>query len=146
MASTSVLIWWGNVSCIELNSDLLGYTIHYSSKGEGDDWNTINMVGSINTYNITGLTPYTNYSVKVAAMNTLGDLGPYSGTVTVQTLEDSKSVQTLVHFLINYISWQFTCKCSQTSVSTSLVPRRIPMPKNMGRSLGTRLSKCLETL
>ena len=77
------LIWWENVSCTELNSDLLGYTIHYSSDSEGDHWNTINMVESIKTYKITGLTPYTNYSINATAMNTLGDLGPYSGTVTV---------------------------------------------------------------
>ena len=99
MSSTSVLIWWGNISCTELNSDLLGYTIHYNSDGEGDDWNTIDVTGSTNTYNITGLTPYTNYSIQVAAMNMLGDLGPYSDTIIVQTLKDSKSMQTLVHFL-----------------------------------------------
>ena len=104
MSSTSVLIWWGNISCTELNSDLLSYTVHYNSDGDGDDWNTIDVAGSTNTYNITGLTPYTNYSIQVAAMNTLGDLGPYSVTIIVQTLEDSKSVQTLVHFLIHYIS------------------------------------------
>ena len=92
-------MWWGNISCTELNSDLLGYTIRYNSDGEGDDWNTIDVAGSTNTYNITGLTPYTNYSIQVAAMNMLGDLGPYSETIIVQTLEDSKSMQTLVHFL-----------------------------------------------
>ena len=85
MSSTSVLIWWGNISCTELNSDLLDNTIYYNSDGDGDDWNTIDVAGSTNTYNITELTPYTNYSIQVAAMNTLGDLGPYSATIIAAT-------------------------------------------------------------
>ena len=37
---------------------------------------------------LTGLTPYTNYSIKVAAVNEMGDVGPYSYPVTIQTPED----------------------------------------------------------
>ena len=37
---------------------------------------------------LTGLTPHTNYSIKVAVVNEMGDVGPYSYTVTIQTPED----------------------------------------------------------
>ena len=37
---------------------------------------------------LNGLTPYTNYSIKVAVVNEMGDVGPYSYPVTIQTSED----------------------------------------------------------
>ena len=87
---TSVLVQWRNISCVELNSAPAGYTIHYRSESGVGDWNTINTESSITTLNITGLSPYTNYSIKVAVVNTLRDMGPFSSPVSVQTLEDSK--------------------------------------------------------
>ena len=41
---------------------------------------------------LTGLTPYTNYSIKVAAVNEMGDVGPYSYPVTIQTPEDGINI------------------------------------------------------
>ena len=37
---------------------------------------------------LTGLIPYTNYSINVAVVNEMGDVGPYSYPVTIQTPED----------------------------------------------------------
>ena len=37
---------------------------------------------------LTGLTPFTNYSIRVAAVNEEGDIGIYSDTITEQTQED----------------------------------------------------------
>ena len=37
---------------------------------------------------LTGLTPHTNYSIKVVAVDEMGDVGPYSYPVTIQTPED----------------------------------------------------------
>ena len=39
---------------------------------------------------LIGLTPFTNCTIKVAAVNESGDVGPYSYPITVQTLEDGK--------------------------------------------------------
>ena len=41
------------------------------------------------THMLTGLTPFTNYSVQVAAVNA-GGTGPYSIALTVETLQDSE--------------------------------------------------------
>ena len=44
--------------------------------------------------NVTGLTPFTNYTVQVLAFNTMGDgsiqRGPMSDSVTAMTLEDGR--------------------------------------------------------
>ena len=41
-------------------------------------------------YNVTGLTPYTNYTVQVAAVNDVGP-GPYSEpALTVETLQEGE--------------------------------------------------------
>ena len=37
---------------------------------------------------LTGLMPYTNYTIKVIAVNDMGDVGPHSYPVTIQTPED----------------------------------------------------------
>jgi len=67
--STSVLVQWRTVSCVELNSDPAGYSVHYRSESGGGDWNTISTEASVTMLNITGLTPYANYSIKVAVVN-----------------------------------------------------------------------------
>ena len=37
---------------------------------------------------LIGLNPFTNYTIKVAAVNESGDVGPYSYPITVETNED----------------------------------------------------------
>ena len=39
---------------------------------------------------LTGLTPYTTYSIQVAEVNMQGDVGPYSDHIVAQTAEASK--------------------------------------------------------
>ena len=39
---------------------------------------------------LTGLTPFTIYSIRVAAVNEEGDIGVYSDPITEQTGEDSE--------------------------------------------------------
>ena len=50
----------------------------------------MNIAGEENReYNLTGLTPFTNYSLQVAAVNDRGT-GPYSTPLTVETLQDGE--------------------------------------------------------
>ena len=39
---------------------------------------------------LTGLTPYTAYSIQVAEVSMQGDVGPYSDIIVAQTAEASK--------------------------------------------------------
>ena len=41
---------------------------------------------------LIGLNPFTNYTIKVAAVNESGDVGPYSYPITVQTHEDGNVI------------------------------------------------------
>ena len=45
---------------------------------------------------LTGLTPYTIYSIQVALVNAQGDVGPYSTPVAADTEEASKYTHNLL--------------------------------------------------
>ena len=48
---------------------------------------------------LTGLTPFTSYSVQVAAVND-GGIGPYSNPLTVKTLHNSKLINVNIMAII----------------------------------------------
>ena len=41
---------------------------------------------------MTGLTPFTNYSIRAAPVNVQSQVGSYSGPVVTQTQEDSETI------------------------------------------------------
>ena len=85
--SRSLSVVWGTVPCPHQGGPITGYRLHYSS---GSDSYTVNITGEeIRQYKLTGLTPFTNYSLQVAAVNDRGT-GPYSSTLTVETLQDGE--------------------------------------------------------
>ena len=87
----SMIISWGEVPCLGQNGPITGYLLYYSSTTSSD---TINITGRDNRqYNLTTLTPYTNYTVTVTAYNDDG-IGPPSSEVLQQTEEFRKSVST----------------------------------------------------
>ena len=83
--SRSLTVQWGTVPCPEQRGPITGYRLRYSNgtsivdtTGEGSRQHVL-----------TGLTPFTSYSVQVAAVNA-GGTGPYSTALTVETLQDSE--------------------------------------------------------
>ena len=66
-----------------------GYTIMWKHKGHSQN-RTIN--GSATSSVIAGLRKFTNYTVKVAAYNSIG-LGPYTDVKSVLTEPDGELVQ-----------------------------------------------------
>ena len=86
-----MIISWDEVPCLGQNGPITGYLLYYSSTTSSD---TINIAGRDNRqYNLTTLTPYTNYTVTVTAYNDDG-IGPSSSEVLQQTEEFRKSVST----------------------------------------------------
>ena len=76
---------WGMVPCPEQRGPITGYRLRYGTS-------IMNIDGNEQTdrqHVLTGLTPFTSYSVQVAAVNT-GGTGPYSTALTVKTLQDSE--------------------------------------------------------
>ena len=96
-SSTVISVQWDHLRACGPVSHLsvkfsVKYTAVFSAASE-----VINQPGEINVSSteamLTGLTPYTNYSITVAVVNEMGNVGPYSYPTTNQTLEDGKLCQ-----------------------------------------------------
>ena len=82
---TSLTVQWGTVPCPNQRGPITGYRLHYSN-----GTSIVNTTGEGSRQHVlTGLTPFTNYSVQVAAVNA-GGTGPYSTALSVETLQDSE--------------------------------------------------------
>ena len=87
VSSTSISVQWEHLRiCSNANDLPVTFRVQYT---------TVHNMGKVRELMatktkalLTGLTPHTNYSIKVVAMNVMGDVGPYSYPVTIQTSED----------------------------------------------------------
>ena len=79
-------IVWGTVLCPHQGGPITGYRLRYSN-----GTSIVNTTGEgSRQYVLTGLTPFTSYSVQVAAVND-GGTGPYSNpALAVETLQDGE--------------------------------------------------------
>jgi len=86
--SISVTIAWDAVSCTERNSIITGYVVRYTPPStSGNDRVMVAGTGDAGgMVTIDGLTPSTQYSIQVAAVNSDGDIGVLSTALSVQTL------------------------------------------------------------
>ena len=91
--STVISVQWDRLDpCRHVNGRIHIFRIQYTevasgvvqSKDEAGVWDVDNQVTSL-----TGLTPSTNYSIQVAAVNEEGDVGVYSDPLTRQTCKFS---------------------------------------------------------
>ena len=83
--SRSLTVQWGTVPCPDQRGPITGYRIRYSN-----GTSIVNTTGEGSRQHVlTGLIPFTSYSVQVAAVNA-GGTGPYSTALTVETLQDSE--------------------------------------------------------
>ena len=80
---------WNEVPCIGQNGPITGYLLYYANTTFND---TANITGGDNRqYILTGLTPYTNYTVTVRAYNDAG-IGQTSNETIQQTVESGKYI------------------------------------------------------
>ena len=97
---------WNKVHCIGQNGPITGYLLYYTNTTFNDN---VNITGGDNRqYILTGLTPYTNYTVTVRAYNDAG-IGPTSNETIQQTVESGK--YTLI----------FSIKCSLCDLVPGIV-------------------------
>ena len=78
--STAISLFWEEVNCTERNGAITGYSVQYSI-AEGMQYTTVNNTGYFTSTVIHGLITCTQYSIKVAAINSNG-VGPYSNNHT----------------------------------------------------------------
>ena len=80
VTSSSITVQWGPVDCIHRNGDITGYLVQY-----GEVEGTEALLRVVNSQvTITGLTPFTQYTVSVAAVNSAGT-GVYSDKLVQET-------------------------------------------------------------
>ena len=82
--SRSVNVSWSQIRCIERNGPITNYTVEIKEVGGA----LIPDVVVNRTFTASGLTPYTNYTFRVAGVNDNGT-GPFSNLTNVQTEEES---------------------------------------------------------
>ena len=92
----NVTIVWDAVNCIERNSIITGYVVRFTPPStSGND--SVMMAGTGDAggmVTIDGLTPSTQYSIQVAAVNSDGSVGVFSTALCMQTaLLDGKYLQ-----------------------------------------------------
>ncbi len=85
--STSFTITWTEISCLDRNGLITGYTIRYGHVNTS--LTTIDHTSTGRSRVISGLTPFTNYTVSVRGVNSAG-AGIYSAETVIRTGEVSK--------------------------------------------------------
>ena len=114
VTSSSITVQWGAVDCIHRNGDITGYRVQYGVQGNRST-QTKNVSGRVATQTIiSGLTPSTNYSIEVAAVNNVGT-GVYSNVIYQLTQGTSAQKSVRVHIFIS-LHLQFkppSCQFSQ---------------------------------
>ena len=81
VTSSSITVQWGLVRCIDRNGDITDYRLRAMTSEEDD---RIETVGDVREATISRLTPSTEYTVSVAAVNSQG-IGPYSVGIVQST-------------------------------------------------------------
>ena len=82
--SRSLTVVWGTVPCLDQRGPITGYKLRYNTI-------VVTIDGEESRQPVlAGLTPFTSYSVQVAAVNA-GGTGPFSyPALTVETLQDGE--------------------------------------------------------
>ena len=110
--STSFFVEWGIVSlCRAMNGLITSYSIRYTIQSNGIPQTTLQSDGLEIT--LTGLTPYTEYSIEVAAVNENDDVGVYSEPEVAIT--DEARMLTLLYQTSFHIISSFSLTSSWSS-------------------------------
>ena len=84
-----MIVSWGEVPCNGRNGPITGYYLTYTNITSNTSY-TVNITGGNNRmYTLTGLIPYTSYTVSIIPYN-YNEVRPISANVTQQTLESGK--------------------------------------------------------
>ena len=84
ITSRSISVSWTQIGCIERNGPITNYTVEFQEVGGA----LIPGVVVNRTFTASGLTPYTNYTFRVAGVNDNGT-GPFSNATSITTEEES---------------------------------------------------------
>ncbi len=99
--------------CIDRNSEITGYVLRYgeASSDQREEAVTAGSGDERGVSTITGLTPYTEYSIEVAAVNSDSQTGPFAD-ISAQTLQDSEFINSVSLFNFKHMFTQLVCLLS----------------------------------
>ena len=85
----SILIQWGPIEdCRDRNGNIVGYHVRYQASGGSLETKVVSGVDNADgQVLLEGLTPLTDYSIQVAAVNNQSDVGVFSAVIPTQTCE-----------------------------------------------------------
>ena len=87
LTSDSILLSWAAPLLPERNGDITGYIINVTNLDSGATQQFTTSTPA--NFTVPNLRPFTVYVVTISARTAVG-MGPFSGVVSVQTLEDGK--------------------------------------------------------
>ena len=103
VTSSSIIVQWGAVNCIDRNGNITGYSVRYGVQGSGSTLTRDVSGGSVTEATISSLMPSTTYSIQVAAVNSAG-IGVYSDPIIAMTGKSSNKMSPYCHAL--YFCWK----------------------------------------
>ena len=83
VAANSITVQWGEVPCLHRNGDITGYIVEVTRSEMVVATVNVNG-GSAREATVSGLNPSTEYTVTVAAVNSVGT-GPFSDDISITT-------------------------------------------------------------
>ena len=88
VSATVISVKWDFMRACNQGSLKVTYRVRYTaeSSGEVEELSATRVEASL-----TGLTPYTNYSIQIATVNEHEGVGLYSSPITIQTPEDGNN-------------------------------------------------------
>ena len=96
--SSSISVQWDRLTpCRDVNGLIVEFRVQYRELSSGPVQTLSHSVQS-EMWNmpvevsLTGLTPFTNYSIRAAPVNDQNQVGSYSGPVVTQTEEDGETI------------------------------------------------------
>ena len=99
--SRSISVSWKKIECIERNGPITNYTLEFQEVG----WALIPGVLVNRTFTASGLTPYINYTFRVAGVND-NDIGPFSNVTSILTEEEgNQNYSYAYHNFLMCSSW-----------------------------------------
>ena len=94
--SRSVSVSWKQIKCIERNGPITNYTVEFQEvRGV-----LIPGVVMNRTFIASGLTPYTNYTFRIAGVNDNGT-GPFSNMTSIHTEEESNHTKPYYNYFMD---------------------------------------------
>ena len=93
ITATNITVRWEQVACLDRNGEITGYTIvvtrnrvNETVPARENETVYVEVGGNVRKTVVSELSPSTDYSVRVAAVNGAG-VGPHSDTVKYKTLQ-----------------------------------------------------------